>query len=42
MFSARERQLLFSCLRNADSRLPHTDPGAKSLAEWVGEHRPLL
>ena len=42
MLSARERQLLFSCLRNAASRLRYTDPGAKSLAEWVGENRHLL
>ena len=42
MLNPRERQLLFSCLRNAVSRLRHTDPAAKTLAEWVGENRHLL
>ena len=42
MLSACERQLLFSYLHNAASRLHYTTPGARSLAEWVGENRDLL
>ena len=42
MLSACERQLLFFYLSNAASRLHHTSPGAKSLAEWVGENGELL
>ena len=42
MLSVCERQLLFFYLSNAASRLHHTSPGAKSLAEWVGENGELL
>ena len=42
MLSACERQLLFSYLSNAASRLHHGTPGAKSLAEWVSENLDLL
>ena len=35
MLSACERQLLFSYLCNAATRLNHANPGARSLAEWV-------
>ena len=42
MLSACERQLLFFYLSNAASRLHHTSPGAKSLAEWIGENGELL
>ena len=42
MLSACERQLLFFDLSNAASRLHHTSPGAKSLAEWVGENGELF
>ena len=42
MLNACERQLLFFYLSNAASRLRHASPGAKSLAEWVGENGELL
>ena len=42
MLTPCERQLLFSYLCNAATRLNHANPGARSLAEWVTEHGALL